>query len=245
MSSNAFSQIIQGAITPVRAVGVIVSSPKLIVLSAIPILITIVVLSLVFYALMTGVWSLASSTFTGFFADYQTGMGVVLVALTAVVFLYFSIQSLTLITSLCASPFNDLLAEQTERVQGIQNVPGFTLQRFAKVFWIDLKKSLVSAMASIVLSLFLLIPVVGVAAIPGIALITAFTFVTYPQSRRELGVRDSLGWVKKNWGLALGFGLVMSLLFAIPVLNLFALPVAVVSGTLLYLDSLSSIIDHG
>jgi uncharacterized protein involved in cysteine biosynthesis len=71
----------------------------------------------------------------------------------------------------------------------------------------------------------------------GFSLITTLTFISYPQSRRQLGLIQCLAWMRKNLFASLGFGLATMILFGIPVVNAFALPLSVVGGTLLYLES--------
>ena len=55
--------------------------------------------------------------------------------------------------------------------------------------------------------------------------------------RRTLGLRGKLAWLRAHARAAIGFGAAGLLLCAVPVVNLFALPVLVVAGTLLVLRS--------
>lgn len=233
---SKFKDFLKGIVTPIRAVGVIFSSPKLLTLSALPILTTCIILALIFYALMAGLWTWITGYFTGFFADYQTGLMVAFAAIAAIMFIYVSINTVAILISFFSSPFNDILAEATERSMGVPEVPGFSAGRALRVLILDLRKTLLALIISLSLSIGLLIPFVGIAAFLAIALLNTFTFVTYPQSRRMLGVRDSFKWVMRNVPTSLGFGLTTTFLFSIPVINLFALPISVVGGTLLFLD---------
>ena len=235
-SDSKLDQFLNGIVTPIRAVGVIVSSPKLITWSAFPIFTMLVVLSVVFYCLMAGLWTWITTHFTGFFAGYHSALMAAVGVIAGLIFIYAVIQSLAILTSLVASPFNDFLAESAERELGVVNVPGFTFKRALRVFFLDLRKTCLSLILSLILSLCLLIPVVGIAAFIGIALLTTFTFITYPQSRRELGVWESFRWVRSEFPSSMGFGLTSALMFTIPVINIFALPICVVGGTLLYLE---------
>lgn len=233
---NSLDQFLKGIMTPIRAVGVIFSSPKLITWSALPILATIVVLSVVFYALLAGLWTWAQTSFTGYFANYSGALAVIMQVIAAVVFLYFAGYSLSILTSFFASPFNDILAESAERVLGVTDTPPTTTKRLLRVFFLDLRKTVIALSLSILFSLILLIPVAGLIGFVGIAWLNTFTFVTYPQSRRETGVRDSMRWIRRNLPASLGFGATLIVLFTVPVINIFALPVAVVGGTLLYIE---------
>lgn len=222
-------------VTPIQAVGVIFSSPKLLMWSVLPIAVTVVVLAVLFYALMAGVWTWALSTFTGYFASWTGTFAVVIEIVVALVFLYVSAFTLSTLTSLFASPFNDILAESTERHLGVTDIPPTTFGRLVRVFFLDLRKTLITLTLAVALALFMLIPVIGLLGLVGTSLLNTFTFVTYPQSRRETGVRESIAWIRRNWAASLGFGFTLIFLFAIPVINLFAIPVSVVGGTLLWL----------
>jgi CysZ protein len=223
--------------TPIQAVGVIFSSPKLLMWSVLPIAVTVVVLSLLFYALLAGVWKWALSSFTGYFASWSGAFGVVAEILAALAFLYVTVFTLSTLVSLFASPFNDLLAESTEKALGVLDVPPTTVGRLIRVFFLDLRKTVITLSLALMIALFMLVPVVGLLGLLGTAFLNTFTFVTYPQSRRETGVRDSIRWVRDHWAVSLGFGFTLLFLFAIPVVNLFAIPVAVVGGTLLWTEA--------
>ncbi|MBS1958676.1 MAG: EI24 domain-containing protein [Bdellovibrionales bacterium] len=234
---SKFKDFLKGIVTPIRAVGVIFSSPKLLTLSALPILTTCVVLAVVFYALMAGLWSYVAAHFTGYFAQYQSGLMVAFAAVAGIMFIYVAINSVAILISFFSSPFNDILAEATERSMGVPEVPGFTVGRALRILALDFRKTLLALILSLSLSLGLLIPFVGILAFLAIALLNTFTFVTYPQSRRLFGVRSSFKWVLRNVPLSMGFGLTTTFLFSIPVINIFALPISVVGGTLLFLES--------
>jgi len=147
---------------------------------------------------------------------------------------FFAISFLTFLMSFLASPFNDLLAEKTERVIGMQDVPHWSAGRFIRVFWIDLRKSIITLFTALVFSLGMLVPVANIIFFIGLALLHTFTFITYPQSRREHGLFQSLIWIKENFFLSLGFGMSTLILFSIPIVDFFALPISVVGGTLLF-----------
>jgi uncharacterized protein involved in cysteine biosynthesis len=239
LRSKSFVQdFLFGLMVPIRAVGVIFSRPKLLTLSLIPILATVVILALTFYAIMAGFgtfvrqWLMTSMH--GMLADYSGGLSLVASGIAGLALIFFALNSLTFLASLIASPFNDTLAESTEHAIEVSDIPTQNLARLIRVFFLDLRKTIITLTLSIVFTIGMLIPVVGIVFFLGVALLNTFTFVTYPQSRRVHGVFDSIAWVRKNLGLALGFGVITTLLFGFPVVNLFALPLSVVGGTMLY-----------
>jgi CysZ protein len=133
-----------------------------------------------------------------------------------------------------SSPFNDRLALQTERSCGVPD-PDENLAILLRGIWLDFKKTILALIAVILLTLFGLIPGIGILAWLGMALVNAFVYLSYPLNRRQAGIRDGFAWILAHPMRSLGFGIATTLLFAIPILNLFALPLAVVGGTLTYL----------
>jgi len=225
-----FSDFTYGLTTPVRAVTVIFAHPKLIALSGLPILTTVVLLSFAIYAILAGFGSWAHTTFL----NHSASLSLIASIVFGLALVFFAINSLTFLSSLVASPFNDWLAESTEHSVQVPNVPTQNLARFIRVFFVDLRKTVLSLALSVLFTLGGLIPVVGIAFLLGLSLLNTFTFVTYPQSRRMHGIRASWKWISQHLAMSLGFGIVTTLMFSIPVANLFALPISVVGGTLLY-----------
>jgi CysZ protein len=157
----------------------------------------------------------------------------ILTALGGGLLLYLAFSSLNLLIQLVASPFNDLLSERTEQALG-EPRHQTSLRAFIRVFWLDLRKTFLAVSLYSALSILAFIPGLGLLCIPGFAMIQAFTFLTYPQSRQQHGVRMSIAWMLQNPSRTLGLGAACLILFALPVFNLFALPLCVMAGTLVY-----------
>jgi CysZ protein len=237
-SKQFLQDFIFGLTTPLRAVGLVFSRPKLLTLSLMPIAATLVLLSLVFYALMAGVagflkqWLMTAMH--GYLSGYSTSLSIVASVAAGIALVFLGLNSITFIASLISSPFNDWLAESTETAIKVRDPIKSSFVRLVRVFFLDLRKTIVTLTLSIIFTIGLLLPIAGLVFFLGIALLNTLTFVTYPQSRREHGLRDSVRWIFQNLGLSLGFGVFTTVLFGIPVINLFALPIAVVGGTMLY-----------
>lgn len=232
-----FSQLIRGFVTPFRALDFIFKHPKLLRLSIAPFLVAVILFILIVAGLLAGVWAFVHSALLAVVSDYSG----LLFILAAVLVLFslgmFASTFMAMIMSLASSPFNDVLAEKTEEASGMKDIPSWSAGRFIRVFWIDLRKTIITLFSAIVFSLGMLIPVANIVFYVGLALLNTFTFITYPQSRREKGLMESLQWIRENFFLSLGFGITITLLFTIPIVDFFALPIAVVGGTLLYCDS--------
>jgi len=68
------------------------------------------------------------------------------------------------------------------------------------------------------------------------ALFLALDSASYALERRGLGFREKLRWSRRHLAIVAGYGAAAFLLCSIPVVNLIALPLLVVAGTLLVID---------
>ena len=231
-----FKNFLRGATTPVRALQTIFHHPRLIFISIFPMMVTAVAIALSIYAILTGAWSFGTAWFQSFTGQY-TGLATGVFAFIVGSFTFYLLfHSIGILLSLLSSPFNDWLAEETERACGKERVT-LSFRILFLVFLSDIRKSVLTLTASLGFWLLAFVPVLGLIAPLGFTLITTLTFISYPQSRRHLGIFECLLWIKSNIFLSLGFGLTTTLLFGIPVINVFALPLAVVGGTLLFLEN--------
>jgi CysZ protein len=83
-----------------------------------------------------------------------------------------------------------------------------------------------------------LIPVVGpVVALIGSAIVLGYGFFSISAGRKAQTLGERWQLARRELGAVLGLGLVAFLVNLVPVVNLLALPVFVVAGTLLYLDT--------
>jgi CysZ protein len=64
-------------------------------------------------------------------------------------------------------------------------------------------------------------------------------YADYPMGNHDLFMKDELVILRKNRGFALGFGLAVTLITIIPILNFLAMPVAVSGATALWVKQLS------
>lgn len=67
----------------------------------------------------------------------------------------------------------------------------------------------------------------------------AIEYADYPMGNHELYFKEELQTLKQHPTQALGFGWLLSLITAIPILNFLAMPVGVAGGTALWVDELS------
>jgi CysZ protein len=233
-------EFFRGLTTPFRALKMIFDHPKLMSLSLFPIFMTLVVAALCIYAVLTGAWYIGNHWFQMLLGNY-TGIATGIFAFFIGIFsLYLLFHSIGILLSFIASPFNDWLAEETERATGAIPKP-LSFAVFFRVFLLDLRKTILTLSVSIGLWFLAFIPGAGILSAVGFALVTTLTFISYPQSRRQLGVIECLTWMKVHFFASLGFGLATMILFGVPVVNAFSLPLSVVGGTLLFLGETKKI----
>ena len=141
----------------------------------------------------------------------------------------------TFTSSIVASPFNDILAEMSEKFTEIPlpTVTKKTLKQHIKVIGVDLVKTIAAACAAIFAIVFSWIPVLNIFAFILSFLLVTFQYISYPQSRRNIGLRQGVKFLWHHIFACAGFGAILSFFFAIPFLSSLVLPIAVVGGTLL------------
>ncbi len=162
--------------------------------------------------------------------------------LFAATLLLLIFYSFTLIANLIAAPFNGLLAEKVAQHLGgaIDDSP-VTWGRILR----DIGPSVTSELRKLVYFLIRALPLLVLFLIPGINVIAALLwllfnawymaleYADYPLGNRGLKFRDQLPRMKRIRLTALGFGLALTGLMLVPLLNFVAMPAAVAGATAL------------
>jgi len=166
---------------------------------------------------------------------------VVLLLTTVVVFFSF-----TVIGNLIASPFNELLSEQTEElVHGTRNEESFSLRRFWKesryAILVEIKKMAVFVSCMVVLFGLNFIP--GIGSLIYAVLTPLFTlfflvieYMAFVLMRKQLSFTEQRRYIFKHPILMLGYACGVFCMLAIPFIQFFCIPLAVVGATLLWCD---------
>ncbi len=159
------------------------------------------------------------------------------------VFLCFAV-----IANLIAAPFNGFLAESVERYLALKmghelssdSFPGFSAAEILRSIISELKKFLFILIRTIPVLILFIIPVVQLIApmiwIIFIAWMMALEYMEYPMGNHGMFFDEVRARVSDKRNLAMGFGLAVSLLTIIPVINFVAMPVAVAGATKMYLE---------
>jgi CysZ protein len=144
------------------------------------------------------------------------------------------------VATIVASPFLGLLSARVQ-LQETGQAPVSTLGPVALVGTTlarELRKFGYFLPRAVLVFLFTLLPVVNVAA-PFVwfafgAWTMAIQFIDYAPENADMAFKQTLAALKANRSAALGFGAPTALAMAIPLVNVLAVPVAVIGGTLLW-----------
>lgn len=233
---SKFDDFRKGLTTPLRVARLLLDHPRLFVLFILPVTITLIVIAGVIYSLLAGLSALWTPLLASWTGAYSGFLGGLLGLLAGAVLIGFAFLSMGVCVAWISSPFNDRLALETEKALGV-NAPDESFSVILRGVWLDLKKTFCALAALLLLALFGLLPGIGLLSWLGLALVQTFVYLSYPLNRRQAGIREGCLWILSRPGRSLGFGISTLVFFAIPVLNLFALPFAVIGGTLNFLES--------
>ena len=221
----------------------------------IPILVNVIVfiglgwlLSGLFGELLSGISWLHPDpdSWLGWLADkFLVLIWIIFGAAVLIIFTY----TFSLVANLIAAPFNSLLAQKVEAHLGgtLEHDSGDSFSHILK----SLSHILRSEIGKVLYLLFWIIPVLLLYVIPGINILAPFVSFLFGAWMLSLEYADYpmgnngylFGQIKKtmraNRNMALGFGSAVTLLTAIPVINLIAMPVAVAGATSLWVERLS------
>lgn len=152
------------------------------------------------------------------------------------------IMAIFVFTTLCnviGAPFNEKLSEKIEIIITGKKAEGkFSFWRPIRE---EFKKFIVFDLGQLLLLLLNFIPVLGqlIYAVLATSLgwwLIAYGYLEIPMGRRNLEFSVKRKLVFGNSRAALGFGLICFLGTAVPVLNIFFIPLCVASGTKLYFE---------
>ena len=185
---------------------------------------------------------------TLFIQYYETGFGLLIARPAAWYWLigYYLLRGLAFVATIgvflfsfvfigraLATPFLDVLSEWTEdTLHGAPTQRPFYLGRWIVDILRSLGHTLVMLFLLAVAFPLSFIPVIGQAAWLGLGwLLLVYDFTAFALDRRRLTFREKWQRVLSDRAGSFGFGAALFVLLAIPVVNLFGLSVAAVSGT--------------
>jgi CysZ protein len=188
---------------------------------------------------------IANDWFNAHLPEWLQWLDSVLWLLFVVGLLFFFVYIFTIIANMIAAPFNGLLSEKVEEAilgEALKNTLSFkelmallpkTIARQLQLLFYFLQR------AAIMLILFF-IP--GVNLIAGIlwflfsSWMMTIQYLDYPFDNHQIGVKVMTHRMRKTWLTHMSFGIMISLLSAIPLINLIIMPAAVAGATALWVD---------
>lgn len=236
----------RGFTYPFRAAKFLLKRPRMLKYLAIPFIINLLVFSLSVYFgvdLFNGLLEQYLPSGDAWYWVLLNYLAWIAAFILTAVMVFFSF---TVIGNLIASPFNELLSERTEEViSGVASDLPFSMRRFwseaRHAIGVELKKQLFFIVGMIALFMINLIPALGAPVYAVLApLFTLFflvvEYLAFVLMRKQISFGKQQGYVFKKPILMLGFGCGVFCLLAIPLLQFFCIPLAVVGATMLWCD---------
>jgi uncharacterized protein involved in cysteine biosynthesis len=223
-----------GFTLPYRALRLVLTAPALLFWSVLPVALTLALYVWGIAVLQAWVldWLLSLLPSIGL----EPGGWVARIAglVTWVVLALVGALTFAFASTLVAAPFNDVLAARTERhaVPPLPPPPAGAGGQL-RLIWIDLGKAVAATVAGFAAMVLALVPVLNAIAVIAVCLLVCFQYTSYPQTRRHVRLAAGARFLLHHAWACTGFGAAVSGLFAIPFVSSFALPLAVVGGTLL------------
>jgi CysZ protein len=221
-----------------RAVGLIVGSRRILLLSLVPFLICLAIYVGFLVAALSFAPDLADRVIAPG-AWWRSALrlmfitGLIAVSLVILVFTYASA------CFVIAAPFYEFLSAAVERkvTGGIREEP-FSVRSML----VDVWRALVGAVVILAIEVgvlafgLLLGPVTAAAAVLVSAVLLSLEYLDYPMGRRRMPLKEKFRFARRHAWEFLGLGLPMLVGLAVPFVGVVFLPVGVVGGTLLFVD---------
>ena len=225
-----------GLKVPYYALRTVLAHPSLILWSIIPVLVTLVIYAYG-YAHLQSLVEARLSTYWALWGISAGGwIATLVIWITRLLLFILSIVTFSFVSTIVACPFNDFLAERTElyTAPALRRLPTPGIGHRIRGLVIDLMKSALALTLYFFVLFLSWIPLFNFFTVALVFLITTFQYISYPQTRRGQGVSDGVTFLTTYPYACLGFGVIFSCLFSVPVVSAFCQPLAVVGGTLLF-----------
>jgi len=244
LSRNPFAAFFQGAQLPLRALGYLLTRPALWTLVLIPLILNILIFAGVLWWGFSGFSTMFYGWLEGhegWYWDALAWVGKLLYWFVVLFVVYFIFTPVALVL---AAPFNDRLAESVERSFGFQihdnrSFLKMILGEALYILFSELKRMGVISAVFVTLFPLNLIPVVGqvlylVLSVLWAGWCSAWEFTGFAGDRRHLRLSAKWGLLRQNFFASAGFGLATAGLMMLPFINVLAVPVSAVGGTILF-----------
>jgi len=159
--------------------------------------------------------------------------------------LFFIVYLFTIVANIIASPFNGFLSEKIEQIiNGKKSQEEF---KFSQCFFI-MKKAVERQWRFFLYFLLRAIPLLILFFIPGINIIAgvlwfiftawmmALQYLDYPFDNHHIGFKNMIKAMHEKPLINLNFGIIVTLLSSVPIVNLFIIPAAVAGATAIWVE---------
>ena len=170
-----------------------------------------------------------------------TVLGRIMVTL---VYIVFGVLWTFIVAKILSDPFNDLLAAKVEEIATgrVVEVQLSIIGTIWRMIINGIRTIIDYLIICVILLLLNLLPLIGQI----IAMIFAWYFlatpyIDYTLERRGLSYDDKKQLLRQNAFMIIGFGMTCFIVLLIPLVNLFIIPISVVTGTLLAIEKIEGI----
>jgi CysZ protein len=235
---------IAGVVAPLKALGFVISRPRLWWLTFTPFIINLGLFILFFWLTYTRFDAWVRSLLPVGEGWWWQLLLYLLIVLAVLLLLIVEVYLFAVLGRIIAAPFLELLTRKVEtlaRPEGQQPPEIGFWQSIWRVVIQESKRVLIYLLVMGALLLFNLIPGLGSLLYAILAwLVTSFflagEFLDYPLERRGYSLGAKMRYTRDLGLTGIGFGAAVFVMGLVPVLNLAFLPLAAVGGTLLFLD---------
>ncbi len=209
----------------------------------IPLVINILLFTALFFVLQhyTGI---LHDQISAYLPAWLQWLAAIIWVLFVVGFFFLFIYAFAVLGAITAAPFNGLLAEKVELyltgkepvsrslIENVKDVPRIIGRQFV-IVWYYLPRALL-------IMLLFFVPVVHVIAFLLWFLFSAWfltlQYLDFPTDNHRIPVASVRSWLDQRRALALGFGVSLMFVMAIPFVNFFAIPAAAAGAAKLWIE---------
>ncbi|VAW52292.1 Sulfate transporter, CysZ-type [hydrothermal vent metagenome] len=171
--------------------------------------------------------------------DWLDWLEWLILPLFAITLFFIVFYTFTIIANLIAAPFNSLLSAKIEAMLTGRKPGDINSDNFIKLIFRTTK----SEIQKILYAIKWFIPLIIITIIPGVNIVAPFLWILftawffaleyndYPLANRGLFFEDVTSYNRENRMRSLGLGSAVFILTSIPIINFFAMPVAVAGAT--------------
>ncbi len=237
----------QGFWAPLKSILLIIRSPSLLTLVLVPLAINIGIYYLFWTTVANWLAMLVQSIISVWSASIPPSLHWIIPIsewsfkiLSWLLLLLTSVLTFTIVSSIVAAPFNEILSKQTERV--IAKIKGISMPetheiKFMQSIRLELKRTIVLVLGGILAFLIGIIPLMQIPALMIGALLISFEYFGIPISRRNHNLLKPAQFTFANFATSIGLGTFLLLLMAVPLASIVYIPLAVISATTLFADN--------